>query len=210
MTPTVHAAMNLPMGTYTLRSHILKMLNFNTFTKSSSASKLRSKLGLILASSALMSFSSLALADNHGHDLNALYLSATEYDAGLASARSAYLAEKEQEGISEAGLRPSVNASASYSKNEDTRGPVTTDFDSKSYEITLTQPIFNAEVWHSDTAAEKNSLRAESVYKSAQQDLILNVANAYFTVLRAEEDVTVAKAIQAAVKRQYEQAKATH
>jgi len=52
-------------------------------------------------------------------DLLSLFESAAEYDAGIAAAKSAYLAEKQNEDIALANLLPSLNASATTGDNND-------------------------------------------------------------------------------------------
>lgn len=141
-------------------------------------------------------------------DLLSLYQHATEYDAGIAAAKSAYLAQQQDEDIALAGLLPSVNASAnaggtnanSNLKNDDS-------YKTTAYSISLSQPLLNISAWYNYTASEQDTLRAQASYFQSQQALILNVSNAYFGVLRAQEDLTAAKALETAVKRQYEQAK---
>lgn len=141
-------------------------------------------------------------------DLLSLYQSATQYDADIAAAKSAYLAEQEDEQAALAGLLPTLQGSITQGEiNDNANQRADQNYKSTAYSVSLSQPLFNAANWFNYSASEQNSLRAEVNYLSAQQDLILNIANAYFGVLRAEEDLIVAKSLQAAVKRQYEQAK---
>ena len=141
-------------------------------------------------------------------DLQSLYQSATLYDAGIAAAKSAYFAEKQDEDVALAGLLPSLSATASSGRTNGNKSPQADDsYETLRYSVSLSQPLLNVSNWYSLTASEQNSLRAEMAYLSEEQDLILNVATAYFSVLRAKEDLTAARALEAAVKRQYEQAK---
>lgn len=143
-----------------------------------------------------------------GADLLSLYKKAENYDAGIFAARSAYLAEKEGENIAFGQLLPSLNASASINHiDADNDTQPDDSYKTRTYSVTLSQPLLNFSSWHNVSAAEQNTLRAESIYLAAQQNLILDVSSAYFGVLRAEENLRSAKSQEAAVKRQYEQAK---
>lgn len=143
-----------------------------------------------------------------GADLLSLYKKAENYDAGIFAARSAYLAEKEGENIAFGQLLPSLNASASINHiDADNDAQPDDSYKTRTYSVTLSQPLLNFSSWHNVSAAEQNTLRAESIYLAAQQNLILDVSSAYFGVLRAEENLRSAKSQEAAVKRQYEQAK---
>jgi len=141
-------------------------------------------------------------------DLLSLYQHAENYDADIFAAQSAYLAEQQGESLAFAGLLPSLNAKVNAGRtnsNSDLNGD--DSYKTLNYELSLKQPLFNLPSWHSVTSAEQNTLRAQAVYLSAQQNLILNVASAYFDVLRGQENLRSDQSQEAAVKRQYEQAK---
>ncbi|WP_068475311.1 MULTISPECIES: TolC family outer membrane protein [unclassified Oleiphilus] len=165
------------------------------------------KLVLCIAISCLASVGS-ALADTY--DLVELYQSALTYDADIAAAESAYVAEQEQENIALANLLPQIDADASigHTNDEIKKGPNVSDsYKSTTYGVSLTQPLFNMPRWYDLSASEYGSSRAEAEFLTAQQNLILKVSEAYFNVLRAEEDLIASQALETAVKRQYEQAK---
>ena len=164
---------------------------------------------LILCSS-ISCFASVGTAMADTYDLVQLYQSALTYDAETAAAESAYKAEQEQENTALANLLPQINANASkgFIDSEVKKGPNPSDsYESTTYGVSLTQPLFNMPSWYGLSAAEYGSSRAEADYLAAQQNLILKVAEAYFNVLRAEEDLIASQALETAVKRQYEQAK---
>lgn len=141
-------------------------------------------------------------------DLLSLYKKAENYDAEIFAAKSAYLAEKEGENIAFGQLLPSLNASASIEHTDtDYSGIQDDSYKTRTYSVGLSQPLLDFSAWYDVSAAEQNTLRAETTYLAAQQNLILDVSSAYFGVLRAEENLRSAKSQEAAVKRQYEQAK---
>ena len=61
------------------------------------------------------------------------------------------------------------------------------DYNTKTYGVTLSQPIFRWQNWLSITQAEKQVLQAQATLESSRQDLIVRVAQAYFDVLAADD-----------------------
>lgn len=141
-------------------------------------------------------------------DLLSLYQKAENYDAQTFAAQAAYLAEQEGQNLSSAALLPSINASANlaHTNANNTYGSTDT-YKTRNYTVSLTQPLFDLPSWYSVNSSEQNTLRAQADYVSAQQNLMLNVASAYFRVLREQENLRSDQSQEAAVKRQYEQAK---
>jgi outer membrane protein len=143
-----------------------------------------------------------------GADLLSLYQKAENYDADIFAAKSAFLAEREGESIAFSQLLPSIKASASIEHTDaKLKGSPDDSYKTETYAVALSQPLINFSSWYNVTAAEQNTLRAETIYLAAQQNLILEISSAYFGVLRTEENLRSAKSQEAAVKRQYEQAK---
>lgn len=141
-------------------------------------------------------------------DLISLYERAVDYDADIAAAQAGYRAEQTNEDLALSTLLPQLNASANVGHtNGNSELNDDDSYNTTRYEVSLTQPLFNLPNWYDLNASELNSSRAQAVYLAAQQELMLDVATAYFGVLRAEENLIAAKALETAVKRQYEQAK---
>jgi len=142
-------------------------------------------------------------------DLISLYEKAENYDAETFAAHSAFLAEQEGENLSFASLLPSLNASVSAGRTNSNSNQLPGDdsYKTQNYRVSLSQPLLNLPSWHSVSSSEQNTLKAQTTYLSAQQSLILNVASAYFNVLREQENLRSEQSQEAAVKRQYEQAR---
>jgi len=141
-------------------------------------------------------------------DLISLYKNAENYDSGIFAARSAFMAESEGENIALARLLPAIKGDASVGRtnsNNDSQGD--DSHKSQNYSVSLTQPLFNLQSWHTLSSSEQSTLQAQSIYLAAQQNLIIDVASAYFSVLRAQENLKSDRSQEAAVKRQYEQAR---
>ena len=161
----------------------------------------------IVISSILSLMMTPAFADST--NLLSLYQQAENYDADIFAAQSAYQAEQQGESLAFAGLLPSLNASASATRTNSNinQTPGDDSYKTRNYALSLKQPLLNLPSWHSISSSEQNTLRAQAVLLSAQQSLILNVASAYFDVLRGQENLRSDQSQEAAVKRQYEQAK---
>ncbi len=143
-------------------------------------------------------------------DLISVYQQAVANNADLAAARAQYRSVQEIVPQARAGLLPNLSASAEASN---TQTDVDTSMGSRSlkrsgtvYQATLSQPIFRADRWFQLQAAEAISEQASLQYSIAEQDLIRLTAQAYFAVLRAQDNLAAAKAEESAFKRQLDQA----
>jgi outer membrane protein len=69
----------------------------------------------------------------------------------------------------------------------------------------LNQPIFNLALWHTFKQAKQIVSQAESTYMAAEQDLIVRTANAYFNVLKAQDNLEFVLAEKRAIDKQLAQ-----
>lgn len=169
------------------------------------------RLPLAIAVAAI--FAGTALAETplaSRTDLVSVYQHAVDNNADLAAARAQFRARQEVVPQARAGLLPNLSAGAELS---DTETDVDTHLGSRSlsrsgtaYQATLSQPLFRADRWFQLKAAEAISEQAALEYSIAEQDLILQSAQAYFAVLRAQDNLAALKAEEAAFKRQLDQA----
>ena len=164
-----------------------------------------------------------------GADLMAVYQRALQNDPQLREAEANRLAALESKPQALAALLPQLAGSALAGKERDT-GPSnqsytvaapftggapiaeTQDFDgqtithSHKYGVDLKQNIFRWENWVALQRADAQVAQAEADYQASQQDLIARVAQRYFDVLAAEDDLDAQEAALASVSRQLEQA----
>ncbi|WP_372749839.1 TolC family outer membrane protein [Litorivivens sp.] len=168
-----------------------------------------------LALAGLVSFgSSLSL----GESLSEIYELALQNDATLKAAEATYRANLETENITRAALLPQVSGNARYSRSESeieqgpnpTRGTTTPinldlDTDNTTLSLSLNQSIFDLPSWFTFRSGKLISKQAEAQLAADQQDLIVRVAQSYFGVLRAYENLEAARAEERAAKRQLEQ-----
>ncbi len=139
-------------------------------------------------------------------NLTDVYLKAETYDASIAASSSALKASGEDINISRASLLPSVSATSTASHTDLSSG-ADDSYRNASMGITLTQPLFRAQSWFALKSSELINKKSEADFAKARQDLMLNVATAYFNILRAEENLATTQSAEAAFKRQWEQAK---
>ncbi|HZX51301.1 TolC family outer membrane protein [Pseudomonas sp. XK-1] len=143
-------------------------------------------------------------------DLVTVYQEAAANNADLAAARADYAARSEVVPQARAGLLPNLSAGANLS---DTRTDVDTSLGSQSisrsgtvYQANLSQPLFRADRWFQLQAAEATDEQAALELSATEQSLILQSAETYFAVLRAQDNLASTKAEEAAFKRQLDQA----
>jgi outer membrane protein len=78
------------------------------------------------------------------------------------------------------------------------------------YTIDLKQSLFRWENWQALKRADSQVAQAEADYQAAQQDLMERVAQRYFDVLGAQDDVQAQEMALVSVTRQLEQAEARY
>ncbi len=155
----------------------------------------------------------LSWTNAQAEDLLDVYTLALTNDPRHRAAESTYLADKQTLQQARAVLRPSINATADRSRidleTETDAGIVSrpageADIDSTVFELTLTQPLYNRSLFAGLRQARAEVRRADAQFAAARQDLIIRVAEAYFGLLAALDNVELAGAEKAANKRQLE------
>ena len=147
-------------------------------------------------------------------DLVDVFRQAQSSDATYAAARSTWAAAQERIPQGRAGLLPLASLSASAQQNDrntrfrDASVPRTsTDSGSTSVNLSVTQPIYRRQSVIVYEQAMTQVEQADAQLAAAAQDLILRVAQAYFDVLLAQDNVAFAEAQKTAIGQQLEQAK---
>src|SRR6202453_622631 len=160
-------------------------------------------------------------------DLLAVYQRALQNDPQLKEAEATRLAALESKPQALAALLPQISGSGTSSKEKDAgqsnesetvevaggptivesfpfNGRVTTI--AHKYGVDLKQNLFLWENWVALQRADAQVAQAEADYQAAQQDLIARVAQRYFDVLAAEDDLDAQRGNLESVSRQLEQA----
>lgn len=155
----------------------------------------------------------LSTAAVQAETLQQVYEQAKQNDPGFRAAQAQYAAEQEAKSQAWAPLLPQLSASASRTKTDQTVNssdmlalPVGTyDTTTNLYKLSLTQTLYRHDRIVALRQADKTVARAEATYANAQQELILRVAQRYFEVLAAEDNLTFAHAEKQAIEQQLQQ-----
>lgn len=133
-------------------------------------------------------------APSSASDLMAAYRAAITADPDFQAAKAAAKSGQELVPLARSQLLPTVGVSAGYFKNQlDTKTEVTRRFDeypSKSASVSLRQPIFRPAAYASLRQAAAQSRGAQAVFHKAENDVAMRVANAYFLVTLADEQLS--------------------
>lgn len=155
----------------------------------------------------------LAAAQANAADLLSIYKQAQQSDAVFAAARANLAAgqEKLPQGLS--GLLPAVTLSGNTLYNDrdlqfrNGTPSANARFNSNTLNVTATQPLFRAQSWISYEQAKNQVTQAEAAFAQAGHELMIRVAQGYFDVLLAENNVALAAAQRGAYAEQLAQAK---
>ncbi|WP_341707851.1 TolC family outer membrane protein [Halopseudomonas sp.] len=141
-------------------------------------------------------------------DLMTIYQQAVLNSADLAAAEADAMARQEALPQARSQLLPNIGVAAGASRQDLEIDNVGGDeYSTHYYQASLTQPLFRADRWFSYQAAKSVSQQAQLEFSATQQNLILEVSQAYFDVLRASDNLATAKAEEKAFSRQLEQAR---
>ena len=163
-------------------------------------------------------FLSLCLpsAFSHAQDLSDIYQRALNNDHRFQAAKAQYKAGLEAKKISRAGLLPTINAQGQWQDSETTSNStnslgdqgfnaVDSESESRGYTLSFNQPLFNLNAWNSFKAGAAQADAATATYHSAQNDLIIRSAEAYFNTLLAAANLQTSRAEENALNFQLQQ-----
>ena len=102
-------------------------------------------------------------------------------------------------------LLPQLGLGADYTYTSGYRDSSDTHSNTTSGSLQLTQTIFDMSKWRALTLQEKNAGIQDVTYQTAQQNLMLNTATAYFNVLRAIDSLSYIEAQKQSIYRQLDQ-----
>ena len=142
----------------------------------------------------------------HAENLSAVFQDAQAYDAQYAAARAAWQAGQEKAVQGRAGLLPNVSAGGNVRYNDlhSTFPGGDSRYTSNGYSLTAAQPLFRMQNWVQYAQSKDQVKIADVQFKLAEQDLILRVAQAYFDVLLAQDNVALSgsqKALSSRARR---------
>lgn len=141
-------------------------------------------------------------------DLSDVYNDAQQYDTSLLKAISQHNIALEGIDESKAALLPQLTANAfGGATNSDV---VTDDYKTYGANIQLNQLIYNHASWVGLDISTKKAALSEVRLGQAEQALALNVASAYFNVLRWEDELELVNKEKIAVAKQRDQVEQKH
>ncbi|MBI3774121.1 MAG: TolC family outer membrane protein [Gammaproteobacteria bacterium] len=151
---------------------------------------------------------SLALSAR-AEDLLDIYKQAAQNDPQIRGARAQMEQVLETKPQARARFLPSVGLGANYSRSKsDITGLNSNDsYPSKGYNLSLTQPIYHGDAFAQSDQADALVNQAEAQFKAEELALALRVAERYFEVLAAQDNLAFAKAEHEAIGKQLEQTK---
>ncbi|WP_256324908.1 TolC family outer membrane protein [Nitrosomonas sp. Nm132] len=137
-----------------------------------------------------------------------IYHEALEQDAKYGSERAAYIAAQEKLPQGRAGLLPNINFTGTgQNQYIDTNLGPERVIKNRGMVIAATQPLIRFENFIIYEQSKNQVIQADARFVLAAQDLILRVAQAYFDVLIAQNNLEVMGAQKKAISEQLEQAK---
>jgi len=155
------------------------------------------------------------IAPAQAADLVTITRDALNNNAALASARSEFSSVEAARDVARGGLLPQVNASGRAVHNEQfesqsqgsARGVSDDSYNTVSLKLEATQALFNAVTRQEVTQAERQIDQQVYLLAATEQQLLIDVASAYFDILRAYEVLEARLAQERAIGRQLEQAR---
>ncbi|MDH5484595.1 MAG: TolC family protein, partial [Gammaproteobacteria bacterium] len=134
-------------------------------------------------------------------------------DPEIQAAEYSYQAVLQSRGLSEAALLPNISLAVYTTQNQQDISNSTiasipngsSDSDTQGYTLSLTQSIYNHSNYKLLQQTDINIATAKAEIEAARQALILRVANVYYNVLAAADNVKFAVAEKQAIARQLEQ-----
>ncbi|MDZ7651151.1 MAG: TolC family outer membrane protein [Burkholderiaceae bacterium] len=143
------------------------------------------------------------------NDMTTLYRDALANDSQFAAARFQYQATLEREPQARAGLLPNVALTAdAFQRRYDSFDPdFGNTFSDMRGGLSLSVPVYRPQNWEALEQAKLVVVQGESVLQQARQELLLRLANAYFNVLGARDQVIALEVSKEATLQQLAQAK---
>lgn len=163
--------------------------------------KLFTAAGLLLAGTAV-----------HAEDLLTTYRQALESDPQLRAAEAGYRAAREARPQSRSALLPQISLNADYTHHEtDIQDSAvggstgSSDYDSNGYSLSLRQSLYHHDYYVQLRQADAVIAQAEAQFAGVRQSVILRVAEAYFNLLAAQDNLDFAQAEKRAIAQQLRQ-----
>ncbi|MGB3210389.1 MAG: TolC family outer membrane protein [Desulforhopalus sp.] len=132
-----------------------------------------------------------------GGDLWSMFELAKKKDPALQKAEAELQEALEDKNITRAQVLPSIDANAGsnqfwHNVTNSGSSDISGNFTGYNYSLMLRQPIINGPLWASLRSSDAGVMAARDRVIVVSQDLMVNVSEAYFDVLKARSDETIA------------------
>jgi outer membrane protein len=134
-----------------------------------------------------------------------VYQAALQNDPQYLAAEAQYRAALEAKPQARSLLLPQVFLSGDVGRSDREVNGSDFDLDTQGWAISLNQSLYNAEFWTRLRQADSGIAQAEAGIAAERQALIVRVAEAYFAVLAAQDNLEFTEAEREAIARQLEQ-----
>ncbi len=155
----------------------------------------------------LATVSGSALAE----DLMQVYQQAVTQDTQLRIANARYQSVLQETPLATSRFMPNLSAQAAYNHyHTDTYTKISESgesYETTSYGVTLSQPLIHIDAFSQSSQAKKVVMKGEVDLQTARQELIVRVAEQYFEVLAAKDNLRFARSEKSAIEKQLEQTK---
>ncbi len=175
--------------------------------------------GIIMKKLLSITIALLTAGGVHAADLTTIYQEAVANDTEIAAARATRDADGYNLTIARGALLPQASVGYNVNRYDTTADSITTGptgleiveldkkYTLKGLQVQASQTLFNMNSWYNYKAASTGDNSAELELHLAEQQLLLRTAQAYFNVLRAQDNLAAAQAEEKSVKRSLEQTK---
>lgn len=137
----------------------------------------------VLAKIVISSFFFFAANQASALTLQEAVIAADQYDAGMRAARSLNEAEQQKRIQGFSGLLPVVTLNGGYSKQDQPKASYAAGVKRHNYAVSLTQPLFDLEKYATWRRGDAMADEADVKFMIAQQQLISDVSDAWFSVM---------------------------
>jgi len=148
----------------------------------------------------------------HALDLVQVYELGLQYDPQLRASRADRNSTWERRPQALAQLRPTFSASGNVNRSHtnvrsSVSGAGDNTYDKTTLSLNLSQPIYRKDYWIQLQQSDNQIAQADAEYLAQEQDLVMRIAQAYFDVLTAQDNLGFTQAEKTAIRRQLDQAK---
>ncbi|AOZ50368.1 TolC family outer membrane protein [Chromobacterium vaccinii] len=150
-------------------------------------------------------------------DLVGAWQAARDYNADFAAARAQRDAGQEKAVQGRSQLLPQASLSGNYNYNNPLQPKTTQDangrpisdmhYENHGYSVNMQQPLFDVGKYTGYQKGKIGTELADTTFDAAEQQLILDIAQAYFDVLRAQDTLAATRASKKTYQNLLEQAK---